>query len=235
MKLKVFLVFTWLLAISSVGADEPNGKNPKDDVAPPAESSATPDTDKPAPKPSTKLNSIDDELLRSLKDRVAPEQSEEPPLLRIGRKMRDVQGRLARIDVSEGTRSIQNQIVKDLDELIKQLKKGGKCPKCGSSNCNKHGQQTGRKTSGGKQQPQNQPSQAAKNSNPNQRTSPRTKEKPSDQHLQLVQLVRAVWGHLPEKLREKMQQDFKEVMLPGYEAMIEQYFRTIAEHGDESR
>ena len=44
-------------------------------------------------------------------------------------------------------------------------------------------------------------------------------------------MVKAVWGHLPAKLREEMQQAFKETDLPKYRAMIERYFLAIAEQG----
>ena len=44
-------------------------------------------------------------------------------------------------------------------------------------------------------------------------------------------MVKAVWGHLPAKLREEMQQASKETNLPKYQTMIERYFRTIAEQG----
>ena len=48
-------------------------------------------------------------------------------------------------------------------------------------------------------------------------------------------IVRAIWGHLPEKLREEMQQAFKETDLPKYRPLIEQYFRAIAEQNDSRR
>lgn len=44
-------------------------------------------------------------------------------------------------------------------------------------------------------------------------------------------MVRNVWGHLPEKLRDEMQQSFKEGDLPKYRSQIELYFRAIAEQG----
>ena len=43
--------------------------------------------------------------------------------------------------------------------------------------------------------------------------------------------MRAFWGHLPPKLREEMQQGSKDIDLPKYRAMIERYFRAIAEQG----
>ena len=48
-------------------------------------------------------------------------------------------------------------------------------------------------------------------------------------------MVRAFWGHLPAKLREEMQEAFKESDLPKYRAMIEQYFRAIAEQSEPRR
>ncbi|MBI3465067.1 MAG: hypothetical protein HY000_18725 [Planctomycetes bacterium] len=44
-------------------------------------------------------------------------------------------------------------------------------------------------------------------------------------------MVKAVWGHLPAKLRDEMQQAFKETNLPKYSTMIERYFQAIAEQG----
>jgi hypothetical protein len=48
-------------------------------------------------------------------------------------------------------------------------------------------------------------------------------------------MVRQVWGHLPEKLREEMQQAPKDADLPKYRALIEQYFRAIAEQNQSRR
>lgn len=45
-------------------------------------------------------------------------------------------------------------------------------------------------------------------------------------------MVRAVWGHLPAKLKEEMEQAFKEGELPKYRVMIERYFRAIAEQAE---
>jgi len=48
-------------------------------------------------------------------------------------------------------------------------------------------------------------------------------------------IVRHVWGHLPEKMKEEMQQAFKENNLPKYQQLIEQYFRAIAEQNSSRR
>ena len=52
-------------------------------------------------------------------------------------------------------------------------------------------------------------------------------QKEGGQHL-----VRAVWGHLPAKLKEEMEQAAKESELPKYRVLIERYFRAIAEQND---
>ena len=44
-------------------------------------------------------------------------------------------------------------------------------------------------------------------------------------------MVKAVWGHLPAKLKEEMQQAFNETDLPKYRTMIERYFHVIAQQG----
>lgn len=58
----------------------------------------------------------------------------------------------------------------------------------------------------------------------------------SDEQMKAKQvIVRAVWGHLPEKLKDEMQQAFKESDLPRYRLLIEQYFRAIAEQNESRR
>jgi len=42
-------------------------------------------------------------------------------------------------------------------------------------------------------------------------------------------LMRQVWRHLPQRDREQMLQSSVDVFLPKYSAMIEEYFRRLAE------
>ena len=42
-------------------------------------------------------------------------------------------------------------------------------------------------------------------------------------------MLRRVWGHLPEKAREQMQNSIDEEFLPKYEKLIEQYYQRLAE------
>jgi len=55
----------------------------------------------------------------------------------------------------------------------------------------------------------------------------------SDKQKEAGQIViRAVWGHLPPKLKEEMEQAAKESELPKYRVLIERYFRAIAEQNE---
>ncbi len=42
-------------------------------------------------------------------------------------------------------------------------------------------------------------------------------------------LLKGVWGQLPERQREQMLQSYEEQFLPKYEQMIADYFRSLAE------
>ena len=43
------------------------------------------------------------------------------------------------------------------------------------------------------------------------------------------EMVKALWGHLPERSREQMLQSFSDEFLPKYELEIEQYYRRLSE------
>ena len=42
-------------------------------------------------------------------------------------------------------------------------------------------------------------------------------------------MLKEVWGHLPARVREQMQNAASEQFLPKYEAMIEQYYERLTE------
>ncbi|MBI3465066.1 MAG: hypothetical protein HY000_18720 [Planctomycetes bacterium] len=111
-----------LLAVNPVWADEPAKSGDESDKS--KSSAATQEPAKPKLPPSDAAG--DAELLRALEKRAAPEVADdEAPLIRVGRRMRNVQGRLDQSDAGDETRVIQKEIVLDLDKLIEELKKGG--------------------------------------------------------------------------------------------------------------
>ncbi len=187
-------------------------------------------------QPSDPLDddALSDELLEKLEkeaNREELEQDEEdPPLIRIGDRMRVVQKRLAEADTGEQTIQLQEAIIKDLDELLKKMQSGQACPQCGKSNCQQHAQQRRRATQQSQSQQQQQASQvsqqAARDARRTMGRGPDAKSK-----AELERMAKAIWGHLPPKMREQMEQAFSATLLPQYELLIERYFRTLAEQG----
>lgn len=48
-------------------------------------------------------------------------------------------------------------------------------------------------------------------------------------------LATSVWGHLPDRIREQMQQSYHERYLPEYEDLVERYYEMLAEQRAEER
>ena len=121
---------------------------------------------------------------------------------------------------------VQQRVVAQLDELIAELSK---------------------QCQGGQGQPNNSPSpqpsqrSQAKASKPNRAASPgkspardssdalnRSNSKPVEKG-EVDELVKHLWGHLPERSREQVLQSFSDEFLPKYELEIEQYYRRLSE------
>ena len=142
----------------------------------------------------------------------------ENPLIRIGQKMRSSQERIAGKDTSAETQTGQKEILSELAKLIKQTKKqcnGGGSGKPGSG---KSSAQAGAGTGDAR------PGQAR------EATDRVGKSEPEDtQTADVKDVLRRIWGHLPEKVREQMQAQISEQFLPKYEKLIEEYYKRLAE------
>jgi hypothetical protein len=157
------------------------------------------------------------------------------PLARVQGNMKHAQGLLAKpvADAKMGTTqfagAVQQEIISDLDKLIAEL----------SKQCN--GQCQGDGGQDGKQPPkpgQNSPSKSNKSGvaagrgksgarDSNDRLD-RASAKPVDKG-EVDEIVKALWGNLPERSREQMLQSFSDEFLPKYELEIEQYYRHLSE------
>jgi hypothetical protein len=122
---------------------------------------------------------------------------------------------------------VQHEILSDLDKLIADLSKQCQCcnGQCQGGQCN-------------------QPPKPGQNSKPGKpgtaagrgRTAARdstdrldsSSAKPVDKG-EVNEMVKALWGHLPERSREQMLQSFSDEFLPKYELEIEQYYRRLSE------
>lgn len=175
-------------------------------------------TDKPEPR-------------KDDKDEPAPEKADQDAketLERINRNMRTSEDRLARKDPGEGTRSIQRDILKDLDALIEQTQRqqqqqagGG-----GSSRSLERRPQSGtpqkQSASGKKSGADKKPKSGAEG-----REGDSANRGPS----KIADLYKEIWGHLPETLRQEMDTYAREQFMAKYNDLLKQYYATIAEKG----
>jgi hypothetical protein len=68
------------------------------------------------------------------------------------------------------------------------------------------------------------------------RTSTDEQKPPGDARTELAdrtELIKQLWGHLPEREREQMLQSFSGEFLPKYELELEKYYRKLAEEQGE--
>lgn len=183
--------------------------------------------DQPAP-----LNTLDEALLEGLGDGEDIGAEEEDPLLRVGRRMRAVEEQIAGLRSGEATQRLQRRIVDELNDLIKQVRK-----QC----------QAGQSASSSQQDSQReQVQQPDSPAGANAQTASNTAAADSTDRLdstaaaaaemnRLKEMLKNVWGHLPEKVRDQMLQNATESFLPKYSEQIEEYFKRLVEINAENR
>lgn len=192
--------------------------------------------DQPFGKPAKDhppLEEIDRELIEQL-GRGAGEDvgtsGESDPLTQIGERMQEVTRLINQADVGEPTRDLQDDIVSDLEALIREARRrqGGS-----SSSSNSQQQQTRERKE--VKQPQQQNAQGSGSGDPNSKPAQDSTDRVEKDSVREVdmqnmnELMRQVWGHLPQREREQMLQSTVDVFLPKYSEMIEEYFRRLAE------
>lgn len=198
-------------------------------------------------KPST-----DEELLKELDAQddpaAGPKQAKTgddlgqnaDPLTRIGAKMRQAVTLIDREKLSDKTTLLQDEIVKDIDELIKQQKKKMQQQQQSSSQSKKEQQSTRSQVKPQGKQAQQQKQGQQKGNGGEQESKQAAKEsedrarKDQQKAVKLDpaaqdELLKRVWGLLPEKDREQMRQGAGDEFLPEYESLIIRYFRRLAE------
>jgi hypothetical protein len=133
--------------------------------------------------------------------------------------MRAVEERIGNKDLSLETRELQKEIVDDLAAHIEQAKKQQNA--------------SGKKKSGGPGKGAAQTGAADGNPTPSpasDSTNRIDKGSASDiEANQVHDVLQRVWGHLPEKMREELQNSLSEQFLPKYEKLIEEYYKRLAE------
>jgi hypothetical protein len=134
--------------------------------------------------------------------------TDEPkPLALVERRMRDAHRRLAASEADETTLERQQQIVRDLDKLIKDLEKQ-------QQQAQQAAQQAG---AGG-----SQPSSPAEDSRPGELKGPGEVERKRV-------VAGGEWGSLPPAERERLAQGIARDFPGHYRQLVEEYFKTLAD------
>lgn len=155
------------------------------------------------------------------------------PLSRVQQGMRHAQAVLAQPTTDSGAgnvklaNTVQHEIVSELDKLIAELAK--KCQNCGGGQCDKPSQPNASDMppKPGKGNPSSalaRSQSAARDSNDRlDQTFAQPVEKDA-----VTDVVKQLWGHLPERSRTLMLQSFSDEFLPKYEQEIQQYYRRLS-------
>ena len=131
------------------------------------------------------------------------------------KEMRDVEQRLGKPDPSEDTQAKQKQIIKRIETLIEQVRQSGSS--------------AGRLTIRRRRQQGNQPGQQDGDQTGAlaQGAGPTKPARPTSQRS--TASGKGIWGHLPEELRQEMDNSFKETALDSKAEMISRYFTSVGE------
>ena len=151
---------------------------------------------------------------------------DENPLVEVARQMREVEGLIAESESGARTQGIQRQIVASLDELIERAR-----------SCCKSGKPSPSSPKVAPRRQVNQPKAKPKpgRGKPTQKRVSDPKTQPGQAapgpiaRDQMTELIKRVWGELPESEREQMLEWAGEEFLPKYQVLIELYFRRLAE------
>ncbi|HEV3203209.1 MAG TPA: hypothetical protein VGY77_02445 [Gemmataceae bacterium] len=159
-------------------------------------------------------------------------------LARVSKNMRVSEDRLAAKDAGEGTRDIQRDIIKDLDALIEKTKRQQQQhQQHQSSSSSSTGKNNRRQSDSRNPSRQNQGSltrkpDAAATQNDAMGNQAGMGGKGQKGSLnRIADLYKDIWGHLPETLRQEMDQYSREKFMDKYSEMLKQYYATIAEKG----
>jgi hypothetical protein len=128
------------------------------------------------------------------------------PLVDIGKRMQAASERMSRKDTSTATQNLQMSIARDLGELIKQAESRSARRNAVPRPANRSSTEAGEASSNGDL--------------PDVTASDDERRK---------NLIDAVWGRLPERLRQQIQSPLQEEFLPRYERVIEDYYKRLSE------
>jgi hypothetical protein len=236
------LLVLGLIVGTPAGADDPVPDQPEPPVRLKKKVKPQPEAPKDQrPEPSQK-----EELKPKKMERPKPEEPKEdtePNAEDLQEKIREITNRIAKNigqaeerlqkkDSGEVTQQTQRDIVRDLDELIEQTRRQQQQQQQSSSSSSSSSQRnqqarknrTQQSRASGNRPQQSQPENQSGN-------NPRGGKSGQEGMSKLADLYKDVWGHLPETLRQEMDQYSREQFMAKYADLLKQYYATIAEKG----
>jgi uncharacterized protein YaaR (DUF327 family) len=248
----------FLLAASPVVAVADDQEPPKSDPA----KQADPKADEAKGKEGSLLDKLSKELFKDLDEGQAKKPEKDNKLERAANGMRDAGDKLNENQTGQDTRKVQEQVIRDLDELIKQMQNppppphgqgggggGGGSSSSGSGKGSQSqmqklgggqgqsGQKSGQGKSGKASQGQ-QGTESSKSGGQEKKVAEGSEErseserKASEEAARKKKLEMDVWGHLPPHLRDQLLNTYGEKVLPKYQNLVKQFYEALSEQGD---
>jgi hypothetical protein len=141
------------------------------------------------------------------------------PIIDLGRRMKTIERLIAERNTSKPTQQMQQQVVADLTQLIDQIRQQKKRQGGGS-----------RRPRSRAGQPSGQPGeQESRDPAEDSQSRVGQSDQPKAETRDLENLLKEVWGHLPERVRQQMLSGSAEEVLPKYQKLIEEYYKRLAE------
>jgi hypothetical protein len=161
------------------------------------------------------------------------EQNAAEILARVSKDMRASGDRLGNKDPGDGTQQIQRDILQNLDALIEQKKREQQQQQQSASTSSSSQDRRRQQARNQRRMPnQTTPNQAATRQDQFQPSENRGGTRESGDNMgKIADLYKDVWGHLPEALRQEMDQYAREKFMAKYGDLLKQYYTTIAEKG----
>jgi hypothetical protein len=208
----------------------------KKKVRPPAQPIPTKKTEAPGAKPASPKKAEqpgkeDEPGDEAEVEAQAVEEKIKELMDRLGRNLREAESRLTHKDPGDATQEVQRDVVKDLNELIEQTKRRQQQQQQSSSSASSQQQKSqqargrGRQNQSAARRPQPSPTSQTQKGTTRGGTSPR------GEMSKIADLYKDIWGHLPETMRQEMNQYSREQFMEKYNELLKQYYATIAEKG----
>jgi hypothetical protein len=173
----------------------------------------------------------------------------------IARDMREVEKKLADQDAGEPTQRLQKQVLENLDKLLDRSKNppppqsqpmGGSAqndPQDGTRQQSQSGGESSRRERRAAQRRQEQQSRGPPSAQSGQQVQkgsgvgtsgdriPPVRDMPprTGPPDSLADVVKDIWGHLPDTLRQEVDHYYREQFMPRYRDLLQQYYLRLAE------